>query len=105
MIQSYAAAPQAEVTNVRPLAYRVPWRVEREKAPTFRIVNDSSDAVHGVTLSISGAAVMLASPPRLVAPGEAVSVTIVGHDIARDTLLVIRWFRDEGDEYLWRVSF
>jgi hypothetical protein len=105
MIQSYATAPQAELTNIRPLAYRVPWRVERENAPTFRIVNDSSDAVHGVTLSISGAAVMRASPPRLVAPGEAVSVTIFGHDIARDTVLVVRWFRDEGDEYLWCVSF
>jgi hypothetical protein len=30
---------------------------------------------------------------------------ISGHDLAKDTIGVIRWFRPNDQEYLWRVSF
>lgn len=89
----------------RPLAYRVPWRVDRDRAPRFRIVNESTEPARGVTLALTGSAVMLAPAPRVVGPGESIDVTIRGRDIARDTILIVRWFRTDGQEYLWRVSF
>lgn len=86
-------------------AYRIPWHVDRRHAPTFRLVNKSVEPLWGVSLSISGAAVMRATAPRRLKPGECLAVTVRGHDIERDTVLIIRWFRPNGDEYLWRVSF
>jgi hypothetical protein len=105
MIRRYASATSPRRSAQRDLAYRVPWRIEREHAPTFRIVNESRDTLRGVSLSLTGSAMMLASPPRLVAPGDGVVVTIKGRDLARDTVLIVRWFRSDGGEYLWSVSF
>ena len=87
------------------MAYRVPWRVDRRHAPTYLLVNAGPEPLWGVSASIVGAAVMGASAPRRLLPGEALPVTVRGREIARDTMLVMRWFRPCGDEYLWRVSF
>lgn len=105
MIRRYDSVTSLRRPAQRALAYRVPWRIEREHAPTFRIVNESHDTLRGVSLSLTGSAMMLVSPPRLVAPGDDVVVTIKGHDLARDTVLIVRWFRSDGGEYLWSVSF
>jgi hypothetical protein len=48
---------------------------------------------------------MRATAPRRLKPGECLAVTIRGQDIARDAVLIERWFRPSGEEYLWRVSF
>jgi len=40
-----------------------------------------------------------------VRPEHGIEVTVAGRDRPRDTILVIRWFRPDGVEYLWRVSF
>lgn len=87
------------------MAYRVPWRVDRRYAPTYRLVNIAGEPLWGVSLSISGAAMMRVTAPRRLRPGECLAVTIRGRDIPRDTVLIVRWFRPNGDEYLWRVSF
>ncbi|WP_022886259.1 hypothetical protein [Glaciibacter superstes] len=87
-----------------PAAYRIPWHVDRRLAPTYRLVNRSTEPLWGVSLSVSGAAVIHATAPRRLKPGECLAVTVRGRDIQRDTVLIVRWFRQNGDEYLWRVT-
>ena len=48
---------------------------------------------------------MKASPPLLLAPGQEVRLGIRGATLPLTAVLVVRWFRPDGDEYLWRVSF
>lgn len=86
--------------------YRVPLRVDRSLAPAFyRLVNESTEPLRGVTAMLSGPGVMPALAPIALAPGAHVDLRIRGADLARSTLLVVRWLRPNGDEYLWRVSF
>jgi hypothetical protein len=96
-------APTLRFSSPQP--YPVPWRVDRRHAPTYRLVNAGLEPLWGVSVSISGAALMRATTPRRLVPGECLAVTVHGRDIARDTILIVRWFRPCGDEYLWRVSF
>jgi hypothetical protein len=84
----------------------VPFRVERDAAVgNYRLINSSREVVHGVSFTLHGAGVMAISPPRIVRPGHGVEVTIAAASIALDTILVVRWFRPNGVEYLWRVAF
>jgi hypothetical protein len=48
---------------------------------------------------------MPASAPATLEPGDALEIVISGADLARDTIALVRWFRPNGQEYLWRVSF
>lgn len=90
----------------RPPAYRVPFRVERDYAVgNYRLINVSRETVHGVSFTLHGSGVMAISPPRIVRPGYGVEVTIASANLAADTILVVRWFRPSGVEYLWRVAF
>jgi hypothetical protein len=90
----------------RDLAYRVPFELEREPARhLYRLTNTSAETVHGVTFTLHGSGVMAISPPKVVRPEHGIEVTIAARDRPRDTILVIRWFRPDGVEYLWRVSF
>ncbi len=89
----------------RARAYRVPWRVDRSAPPVYRLVNTGPHVLRGVTVSVSGRAELTVSAPASIVPGDAVSAVVTGDDLARDTVLVVRWFPPDGDEYLWRVSF
>jgi hypothetical protein len=90
----------------RPLAYRVPFVLEREpEQHAYRLTNTSGETVHGVTFTLHGAGIMAISPPRVLAPGHGIEVTIALRTLAANTILVIRWFRPDGVEYLWRVAF
>ncbi|MET4781789.1 hypothetical protein [Glaciihabitans sp. UYNi722] len=87
-------------------AYPVPFHVERDAGPRkYLLTNRGSETVDGVTLNLLGAGVMPASAPSTLQPGETLEVVISGRDLARSTILVVRWFRPGGEEYLWRVSF
>ncbi len=87
-------------------AYPVPFRIERDTGPRrYLLTNGGPEPVEGVTLSLLGAGVMPASAPSTLQPGETLEVSISGRDLARSTILVVRWFRPTGEEYLWRVSF
>ncbi len=105
MIQRYAVEQLRSIRHRNQEAYRVPWQVDRRSAPTFRLINKSDDVLRGVSLSIIGAAVMKAPAPQRVPPGGSVLVGVHGRDLARNTVLVVRLFRADGDEYLWNVSF
>lgn len=86
-------------------AYAVPLRVDRTRAPLYRLVNTSAEELVGLTFCLLGSGVMKTSMPQNLAAGEAADVTIRGDDLARRTVLVVRWFRPTHQEYLWRVSF
>ena len=87
------------------LAYPVPFRVERGAGHVYRIVNVGDEAVHGVALTLHGSGVMGASAPSTLHPGEVLEVIVAGRSLARSAIMVVRWFRPDGEEYLWRISF
>jgi len=98
------------MTNTLPIcgepAYRVPFGIERLVAPRrYRLTNHGDERLYGVTLSLLGAGVMPASAPATLQPHDMLEVTIAGRDLARCTILIVRWFRPSGEEFLWRVSF
>ena len=86
-------------------AYSVPLRVDRSRAPTYSLTNVGNERITGVTFCLLGSGVMPARAPLALEAGAATTLTIRGDDLARRTVLVVRWFRPDGDEYLWRVSF
>ena len=86
----------------RPRAYRVPFVLERDSAlHVYRLVNESTETVSGVSFTVHGGGVMALSPPRVIRPGHGIEVTIAAR--SSDAILVVRWFRADGAEYLWRV--
>lgn len=89
----------------KPIAYRVPLALERGPGRLYRFRNESSEVLRGVTLTLHGSGVMGANAPTTLRPGEVLEVDIAGRSLPRDAILVVRWFRPSGEEYLWRVSF
>lgn len=85
-------------------AYRVPFRLERTPSE-YRLRNDSAEPLHGVALTIHGPGQLASNPPAKLQPGEVLEVTVDGSRLERGTIGVVRWFRPNGVEYLWRVSF
>ena len=88
-----------------PLAYPVPFRFDRTTPPRYRLRNASLETLSGVRFSLLGAGSMPVQAPITLEPGATAEVRIHGHDLARSTVLVVRWHRENGDEYLWRASF
>ena len=91
-------------------AYRVPWHFERGdgvELPSncFRLRNLGPERLAAVTFNLYGAGIMPASAPSTLEAGDALEIVIWGADLARDTIGLVRWFRPNGTEYLWRVSF
>ncbi|TAJ49804.1 MAG: hypothetical protein EPO52_02335 [Herbiconiux sp.] len=88
------------------VAYPVPLRLDRRGAPnTYRLTNISQEPLRGLSFSLLGAGLMRATAPLLLAPGQEVSLRIRGESLPVSAVLIIRWFRPNGDEFLWRVSF
>ena len=84
----------------------MPFRFERYiAASSHRLLNVSDETVHGVTFVLHGPGLLAVSAPATLSPGDGVEVTIAARDLARSTILVVRWFRHDGLEYVWRVSF
>lgn len=86
-------------------AYAVPFSLKRGPGNLYRLHNVSAEALRGVTLTLHGAGMMSSNVPATLQPGEALEVTVAGRDLARSTILVVRWFRPDDVEYLWRISF
>lgn len=83
----------------------MPFIVDRREYPRIQILNVSDEPVHHLRLSMAGPGVFITQHSGGLAPGEAAEVTVVGDNLAQETLLVLRWFRPEGQEYLWQISF
>lgn len=88
------------------LAYQVPLRLDRRGAPDrYLLRNVGDEPLRGLSFSLLGAGLMRATAPLLLAPGQEVRLGIRGATLPLTAVLVVRWFRPNGDEYLWRVSF
>lgn len=84
----------------------MPFRVFRDPAANrYRLTNASAEVVRAVTLTLHGTGLMAVSAPTALSPGESIELHIVAADLARATIVVIRWFRPDGVEYLWRMAF
>jgi hypothetical protein len=85
--------------------YRVPFLFDRSHAPVYRLVNVGSERLRGVAVALSGSGVMSPVMPRALGPSEAVELRIRGAHLERDAVLIVRWLRPSGEDWLWRVSF
>jgi hypothetical protein len=85
--------------------YRVPFLFDRTRAPVYRLVNVGPERLRGVTVSLVGAGLMSPVMPGALEPSAAIELRVRGENLARDGVLVVRWLRPSGEDYLWRVSF
>lgn len=85
--------------------YRVPWLVERDSPSVISLINCGDEVLTGVTFSLAGAGIMPIRAPVTVMKSGRVQVTVRGDDLPRSTLLIVRWLRQNGDDYLWRIAF
>jgi len=83
----------------------VPFEFDRSTPPRYRLRNVGAEPLRGVTVTLVGSGMMPAGLPRVMWPGSELELLIRGDDLARDAILVIRWMRPNGDDYLWRVAF
>jgi hypothetical protein len=87
-------------------AYPVPFWIDRESSPhLYRIVNVGDESVVGLRATLLGSGHLVPIRATTLQPGSSLSLTVIGHDLRRDTVVVLHWFRPDGDEYLWRFSF
>ena len=92
--------------GMQPLAYRVPFAVDRSRAPVrYYLVNRSAEVLDSVRLSMLGSGFLVPISSSRVLPGGVLGFTVRGRELARNSVVIVRWFRPNGDEYLWRVSF
>jgi len=87
------------------IPYRVPFTFDRTHSPRYRLRNVSDERLRGVTATLLGPGLMPATSPATLAPGEKLDLMIYAEDLALATILIIRWLRPNGEEYLWRVAF
>jgi hypothetical protein len=89
-----------------PPAYAVPFVIDRRLAPRlYRLVNMSDEVVRGLRVTLLGSGLLVPVSATCLAPGAQLTLTIVGTDLSRDSIVVVRWFRPDNEEYLWRFSF
>jgi hypothetical protein len=86
-----------------PLAYRVPWRVDRVYDTHPLVTNDSGAPVDFVRVFVDDA--RSARDTEFwgqMLPGETAELCLCDHDPA-EVVVTLGWFRPEtGVEYVWR---
>ncbi|ROQ38405.1 hypothetical protein EDF46_2041 [Frondihabitans sp. PhB188] len=88
-----------------PSAYAVPFWVDRTDEPhVYRLVNLGDEPVRGVRVTLLGSGHLVPVDPRPLPPGRTLTLTLLAVD-SRDSIAVVRWFRPDGDEYVWRFAF
>jgi len=86
-------------------AYPVPFRIDRSRAPRYRLVNASAERLRWVRIEMDGPGVASARLTPRLEPGGAVEVMVRGPDLAERSRLCVRWLRPNGEEYLWAIAF
>lgn len=84
-------------------AYRVPFRVDRDDRG-LRLTNRGPSPLHWVRLIAHGDGVAVARPIPRLPPGGTIAVRLHGERLARDTLLVVQWVREDGATYLTSIA-
>jgi hypothetical protein len=86
-------------------AYAVPFRIDRSGAPRrYDLVNVGPEPLDAVTLTHLGSGY---SPPlavRRLDPGRHLALAVFGASPEDTGVVIVRWKRPEGTEYLWRMS-
>ncbi|WP_167139058.1 hypothetical protein [Diaminobutyricimonas sp. TR449] len=85
-------------------AYRVPFLVRRERAPTYELVNVGDERLRGIRLTLLGDGRLVWGIPSVLEPADGLLLRMHGDDLARSSVVIVRWLRPSGDEYLWRIS-
>ncbi|MCU1424550.1 MAG: hypothetical protein JWM51_841 [Microbacteriaceae bacterium] len=89
------------------IAYRVPFVVDRSRAPhRYRLVNRSTEPLDAVHIMVLRSGATLPMNTRRLPPGKALNFAGSGHrpgHAALFDIVIVRWFRPNGEEYLWRV--
>ena len=87
-------------------AYPVPFAIERRIAPhTLVLTNRSPERLSALSFSLLGTGALRTSAPLILDPGRQVKIVVKGQELPRRGLVVVRWFRPDGSEYLWRITF
>ena len=60
--------------------------------------------MHGVSVVLHGPGLLRVSEPTTLEPGQRIEVRFALRDLSRSTIIVVRWFRHDGLEYVWLVS-
>jgi hypothetical protein len=84
--------------------YRLPVALDRDRFPRLQLVNTGSETLRGVTVLATGSGRVLAPATAVLAPGDHLDLSVLGADPARDTVLIVRWLRPDGTEWLWRAA-
>jgi len=85
-------------------AYPVPFTVERDGAQRLRLRNASDEPLHWVRVETSRRGIAWAPLTPRLDPGGWLDVSVQGPELARDTRVIVRWRRPNGDEYLYGVA-
>ncbi|KQM58106.1 MULTISPECIES: hypothetical protein [unclassified Agreia] len=87
-------------------AYPVPFAIERRTAPhAVVLTNRSSERLTALSFSLLGTGALRTSAPLILDPGRQVRLVVTGEELPRRGIVVVRWFRPDGTEYLWRITF
>jgi hypothetical protein len=87
-------------------AYPVPLSVDRSRGPRVqRLVNVGDEPLLGLRVTLLDSGLLVPVATSCLDPGSSMSVSVIGPELERRGIAVVRWFRPDGDEYLWRFSF
>lgn len=87
-------------------AYPVPFAIERRTAPhTLVLTNRSSERLTALSFSLLGTGSVRTTAPVVLDPGRQVRLVVSGQELPRRGIVVVRWFRPDSAEYLWRITF
>ncbi|MCU1528752.1 MAG: hypothetical protein JWP75_2515 [Frondihabitans sp.] len=88
-----------------PPAYAVPFWIDRRLAPQLHhVVNVGDETVRGLRVSLLGSGHLVPMSTVSLGPGSSFTLATLATD-SQDSVMVLRWFRPNGEEYLWRFSF
>jgi hypothetical protein len=88
------------------VAYPVPFAIQRSIAPhTLVLTNRSEERLTALSFSLLGAGSLRTTAPLVLEPARQVRLVVSGQELPRRGIVVVRWFRPDGSEYLWRITF
>ncbi|MFZ7088276.1 hypothetical protein [Curtobacterium sp. RRHDQ10] len=86
-------------------AYRVPFRIDRTDPPRrYDLVNVGPEPLDAVTLTHLGTGYCPPLAVRRLDPGRHLALAVFGASREDTGVVIVRWRRPEGSEYLWRMS-
>ena len=87
-------------------AYPVPLAVDRSRGPRVqRLLNVGDEPLLDLRVTLLDTGLLVPVATSRLEPGGTMSVSVIGPELERRGIAVVRWFRPGGDEYLWRFSF